>query len=282
MVQDNVQLLTKRRQANAAIQLAMANRWEEAAAANRAILQVFPDDGDSQNRLGKALMEMERYADARKAYKKALALDPGNKIAKKNLERLNVLVKSKAAQAETSQADPKLFIEEMGKSAITVLEQTSKDKLATLNAGDRLELRAQKSSLTVETPGGEAIGVLEPMMTSRLLKLIEGGNEYAAGVTSLANDECRVIIKETYQHPDLAGKPSFPNAVTTKSTRPYTKGSLLRRSARGDEDGEPLEAEGGEDEDGKGDSSDEHVAQEGHVRLNDAAAAEDEDDDEFD
>lgn len=282
MIQDNGQLLTKRRQANAAIQLAMGNRWEEAVAANRAILQVFPDDGDSQNRLGKALMELERYADARKAYKKALALDPGNKIARKNLERLNVLVKSKVAQAETSQADPKLFIEEMGKSAITVLQQTSKDKLATLNAGDRLELRAQKSRLTVETPGGEAIGVLEPMMTSRLLKLIEGGNEYAAGVTSLANDECRVIIKETFQHPDLAGKPSFPNAVTAKSTRPYTKGSLLRRSGRGDEDGEQLEREGGEDEDGKGESSDEHVAQEGHVRLNDAAAAEDEDDDGFD
>ena len=124
MVQDNVQLLTKRRQADAAIQLAMANRWEEAVAANRAILQTFPNDGDSHNRLGKALMELERYPNARKAYKKALALDPGNKIAKKNLERLNVLVKSKAAQAETSQADPKLFIEEMGKSAITVHDES--------------------------------------------------------------------------------------------------------------------------------------------------------------
>ena len=43
-----------------AIQLAMQGQWQEAAAVNRAIIAVFPNDVDAYNRLGKALTELGR------------------------------------------------------------------------------------------------------------------------------------------------------------------------------------------------------------------------------
>src|SRR3954447_23037397 len=68
-----------------AIQLAMQNKWQEAADINRHILEHFPEDVDTLNRLGKALLELGHYADARSQYHKAAGLDPSNGIAVKNL-----------------------------------------------------------------------------------------------------------------------------------------------------------------------------------------------------
>lgn len=277
MYQDAEKVQTRRRQTDTAIQLAMENRWEEAVQVNRAILSVFPNDIDSFNRLGKALMELGRYNDAKKAYKKALALDATNQIAKKNLERLAVLAKSGAPQAETTQVDPALFIEEMGKTAITILQQTSAELLTTLNAGERVELRPRGNTLLVETPGGERVGTVEPKLGHRLIKLLQGGNQYAAAITRVNAKECHIIIKETYQHPSQAGRPSFPTLITTEGLRPYTKESLLRHEDQLEE-GEKGEDEVAEEtgvEEVEGEAWErESVLQEGHIRLNDAAAAE--------
>lgn len=279
MYQEDDKVQTRRRQADTAIQLAMASRWEEAVNVNKSILSLFPNDADSHNRLGKALMELGRYTDARKSYKKALELDPTNAIARKNLERLGTLIKTGTGQAATSQVDPKLFIEEMGKTAVTTLQVTSKDALNALDAGDRVELLQEGDQIVVQTPGGEPVGAIEPKLRARLIKLMAAGNQYAAAVTSLAGGECKIIIRETYQDPSQAGRPSFPAAGTTESLRPYTKERLLRAQASGDEvekeiSDDDIALEDEESDDWGGDN----VAQEGHVRLNDAAAAEDVDD----
>lgn len=277
MYQEVDKAQSRRRQIDSAIQLAKESRWDEAVTANRAILKLFPNDVDSLNRLGKALMELSRYPDAKKAYRRALELDATNQIAKKNLERLATLSKGRIPQAETTQVDPTLFIEEMGKTAVTTLQGTTPETLAKLNAGERVELRARDKTLAVETPAGEFVGVIEPKLRARLLRLIEGGNQYAAAITSLTGTECRIIIKETYQDPSMAGRPSFPATVTAEGLRPYTKERLLRNEDRISdlELGEEAEEEGaGEDWNA------ENVSQEGDVRLNDAAAAEDLDDEE--
>ena len=85
--EDSVRL--KRNGAEQAIALALESKWEEAAALNRQILASFPNDVDSWNRLGKALIELGRFRDARDAYQKSIELDPVNKIAKRNLDRLS-------------------------------------------------------------------------------------------------------------------------------------------------------------------------------------------------
>ena len=272
---------TRQRQTDTAIQFARANRWEEAVSANRAVLKLFPNDADSHNRLGKALMELGRVSQAKKAYKRALELDATNNIARKNLERLNALTKMKGIQAGTVQVDPSLFIEEMGKSAVTVLQETAPDMLAKLNAGDLVELHAKGSTVAVKTPTGDFIGVVEAKLRMRLFKLIEGGNKYAAAVTSVNENECQIIVKETYRDPSQAGKPSFLTSVGTEATRPYTKQRLVRYESQSEEAPRTGDSDLGDNGESDDDWQNERVAQEGHVRLNEAAAAEDDEDDEL-
>ena len=278
MYQEEEQVEVRRRQGERAVKLAMENRWEDAVAANRAILEAFPSDTDSYNRLGKALMQLKRFPAAKKAYKRALAIDESNQIAKKNLARITALSKSGGAQTEAAQADPSLFIEEMGKTALTSLERLNADALIKLTAGDRVQLKREGDGLFVETVEGNTVGSIEFRLRSRILKLLDGGSEYAAAVTSLEGEECRVIIKETHRAPDQAG-PSFPAAIATEKVRPYTKGSLIEDGTRPEKTSRAasnVDSEDSDRDDKKGeDWDDETIVQEGHVSINDAAAAED-------
>jgi len=90
----------------------------------------------------------------------------------------------------------------------------------------------------VENAQGEYLGEVEPKLGMRLIKLIEGGNRYAAAIATLARDDVRIIIKETYQHPSQVGKLSFP-ATTGEAFRPYIKEGLVRTDA--DEEEESFE-----------------------------------------
>lgn len=82
----------KRRWEVQAIMLAMENEWEKAVKVNQNILELFPHDVKARNRLGHALTELGRNADALTAYQKSLELDKSNLIAKENIRRLTKLV----------------------------------------------------------------------------------------------------------------------------------------------------------------------------------------------
>jgi hypothetical protein len=226
----------RRQRAEQAIQLAMQGQWEEAAKVNRVIIDVFPNDVDAYNRLGKACTELGRYEDARDAYGKALGLDPHNSIAQKNLARLASLGDAAAPRADTgTKLSPQLFISETGKTGVTSLVRPAADVAARLTAGDEVFLRRENSALLVENAQGEYLGEVEPKLSMRLIKLIDGGNRYAAAIATLARDNVRIIIKETYQHPTQAGKLSFP-ATTGEAFRSYIKEGLVRTDADEEEE----------------------------------------------
>ena len=219
----------RRQRTKEAITLAMQGRWEEAFAANNDIIEVFPKDINAYNRLGKALTELGRYDEAKAAYSKALAINPKNSIARKNLRRLSIL---KQAQPSTGgdhhKVAPHLFIEEMGKAGVATLKQpASREALAKLAAGDPVYLKVKRQSVIVENNLGDYLGELESRVGTRLAKLIAGGNRYTAAITSLADHEVKVIIKEIFQHPSQAGRPSFP-AKGPADFRPDIKDSILK------------------------------------------------------
>ena len=232
----------RRQRAEHAVQLALGSRWEEAAGANRAILSAFPNDVEAWNRLGKALSELGQYQEARQAYSKAYALDSTNSIAKRNLDRLATLVEAAPAPAEPQQRlDPQLFIEETGKTGVTTLRGVDVEVLARMTAGDQVQVTIRDNTVVVESMRGEYLGQVEPRLALRLLKLMNGGNQYVAAITSLDHSSCRIIIRETYQHPSQVGRPSFP-AVGAEAVRPYTKESLLRYGLEEEEEAEEAEA----------------------------------------
>lgn len=266
----------KRQRTEQAIQLAMQSRWEEAIAANRAIIASFPEEHDAYNRLGKALTEVGKIKEAREAYQRALEIEPANTIARKNLDRL-AQMKGKAEPDRAQQVDTSLFIEEMGKTGVTTLKPQNMKMLATLSAGDEVALKPVNNRLTIETMSGEYVNDVEPKLALRLTRLMEGGNKYAAAVAGVAVDSVRVIIKETFQHPTQVGKLSFPAGKAGDVIRPYIRESMVRSDA--DEDDDTAD----DTEDWDDTEHDEETAEAPRdVSLFDASAEEDTDDNDFD
>lgn len=234
----------KRAQAELAIQMALQGRWAEAVQLNRAIIDSFPADVDAFNRLGKAYTELGRYAEARESYMKALEADPLNTIARKNLTRLATLGEAAPPRVANQKLSPQMFIEEMGKTGNTALSRANMEVAARMTAGDKVDLYRQNGSLVIKSMVGEYVGEIEPKLAQRLIKLMDGGNEYVAAISGLDEHEVRVFIRETFQHASQTGKLSFPPTVT-ETFRPYVKERLLRNDA----DDEGYFEEGDETED---------------------------------
>jgi len=229
----------KRTLAEQAIASAAAGKWSEAADTNRRLLEMGPE-ADTENRLAKALWELGELGSAREHYQAALALDPTNRIAERNIDRLRTLLvaageKTVPAQ-DGSKAPVRIFVEETGKTGFAhLIDLPDAKKLAQVNPGDSVEMTPEGSRL-IAFSNGMRIGVVEPRVAARLLKLIAEGNKYLAGVTSLGAQDVRIIIREIYQDPRNYGKVSFPTAAKSTDLRPYTKGTLLREDEELEED----------------------------------------------
>jgi len=214
-----------------AIALALEGRWREAVEANKGILENFPNNVDTLNRLGRAHIELGEYAEARTAYTRAKGLDPYNSIADKNLRRLAHLNgdEENAKGDGATKLEPNYFIEETGKAGVVRLQQLGpKDVLARMVAGDKVELEATDGTLSVKNEAGELLGVVEARHGQRLARLMAGGNKYAASVTSSTEESLSIIIREMYQHPSQAGQLSFPSRGV-ESARPLGGDKLAHR-----------------------------------------------------
>jgi hypothetical protein len=228
--QEEEQVRLRRQRSKQAIALAMQGRWREAVAANQEIIASFPNDFDAYNRLGRAYIELGEYSLAKEAYERAVELDPYNIIAQKNLQRLSYLGEAvTSSEADSDKVEPQHFIEETGKTGVVDLYQLApRETLAKMVAGDKVYLRVNGPGLTVENAHGEYIGQVEPRHGQRLIKLMNGGNQYTAAIVSATEDRVTVIIREVYQDPSQAGQLSFP-PKRAEGLRPYLSDKMLRR-----------------------------------------------------
>jgi len=236
----------RQRLSTEAINLAIQGRWEEAEAINKDIIEKFPSDIEAYNRLGRALTELGDFNRAKEAYLKSLELAPGNTIAKKNLDRLASLSKSRVTlgsndqeswiqRAQARRVALDLFTTEVGKASVVNLHHVaSNDVIAKIAFGDQVQLKARGQRLIVEIESGEYIGEIEARQGLRLIKLMRGGNRYDAAILNVEKDRVQVIIKEVYQHPSQVGRPSFP-VKATEHLQKRIKESLIRRGIIVDE-----------------------------------------------
>ena len=229
----------KRQLADQAIAQATAAEWAESAATNRRLLELGPD-AEAENRLAKSLWELGELGSAREHYQTALALDPTNRIAERNIDRLKMLLVAAGEKTVPAQVGSKapvsIFVEETGKTGFAFLtDLASPRELAQVNPGDAVELTPEGNRLIAHS-NGVRIGVVEPRVAARLLKLMADGNKYAAGVTSLGDKDVRIIVREIFQDPANYGKVSFPTAAKSTDLRPYTKGTLVREEMDLEED----------------------------------------------
>jgi hypothetical protein len=227
----------KKQWTDQAIQQALASQWEEAVTTNKNILSIYPTEAEAYNRLGKAYSELGQYTEARQAYTQTLKYSPNNTIAKKNLNRLALLQEEPAQMPSgADRIDPRLFIEETGKTGVTeLINLGSPSVLAKVAIGDRVQLHVNGHTIFVRNSAGEDIGQVEPRLANRLINFMEGGNRYAAAIVAMEHGQVRLIIREEYQHPSMFGKVSFPSQGAGDTIRAYTKDSMLRYD-REDED----------------------------------------------
>jgi hypothetical protein len=244
MVTSQINRADLERHAKAAVGLALQGQWQEAVAANRSILERFPDDVETCNRLGRALTEIGEYAEARKTYERTLELDGFNSIAKKNLNRLSLMgkraAKASARKASARKADARkvvadIFVEETGRAKVVKLVSlAAKEVVAKMAPGEEVTPYPEGQRLLVKNKEGDCLGEVEPKYGARLAKLAKAGNRYIAAVHSLSDKEMKVIVREVYQHPSQAGRPSFP-LKDKQGYRPYVRESLLRHRLEDEE-----------------------------------------------
>lgn len=224
----------KRQLVDQAIDAARRADWLAAAEVNEKILDMGPDSA-AENRTAKAYWELGELGKAREHYQSALAIDPTNRIAERNIHRLRMLMvdagSKTVAASPGSKAPVSIFVEETGKTGFAhLVDLADPVDLAQVNPGDFVELEPAGPRVMAKS-NGVRIGVVEPRVAARLLRLMADGNKYAAGVTSLGDMDVRIIIRETYQDAANYGKVSFPTAAKVSDLRPYTKGTLVREEA---------------------------------------------------
>ena len=242
----------RRQLAEAAIAHATRGEWEEAVVANWQLLDLGPDI-DACNRLGKALAELGRHAEALTAYGQALERDATNRIAQRNIERLRMVMAVRRpttnGKSRPEKAPVTLFIEETGKTGRARLINLAAPRvLAPLSPGDAISLDVEGDEL-VASVATTTIGSVEPRIATRLLKLIAAGNRYDAAITTVheAGGEVVVMVREVFSHPNNFGRVSFPTqGQSGAGVRPYIKGTPLRYDdddevEEADEDSEEVE-----------------------------------------
>ncbi|MDD5189837.1 MAG: tetratricopeptide repeat protein [Dehalococcoidales bacterium] len=202
----------KRIQSREAIALALQGNWHEAININSKLVDMFPDDVEAYNRLGRAYTELGEYEEAEKAYRHSLKIDSYNAIAQKNIQRLALLKKTKTGQkGDGHKVAPQTFIEEIGKAGVVQLHNLAKPVvLAHVAAGDEVHLKSKGINLVIESLRSEYIGQVEPKYGQRIARLMNGGNKYTAAIVNSSENAVNVMIRETYQHPAQTGQLSFP------------------------------------------------------------------------
>lgn len=225
-----------------AINLAMQRQWEEAVTINEKMIELFPNDIGAHNRLGKALTELGRYVRARKTYEFVLELDPGNSIARRNVNRLLYLKDDQWSPKTSYGINSGFFIEEASKARMVNIHAIApRERLAKLSAGDIISLQAHGQTLAALNDSGEYLGAIEPKVGLRLAELMKGGNQYTAAIIRLREDSIKVIVKEVFQHPTQIGHLSFFPPRPAEEMKPYLKSMIVKYDL---DDESPEEREG--------------------------------------
>ena len=225
-----------------AIDLALSGEWLEAANVNRTILLDDDNNTEALNRLAKALMELGELAESREILCKVISLAPYNKIAEKNLARVDEMdaMPNRSKSAKKSIVERGSFIEDSGKSATVNLEKCPENiSSAELLSGEQVVLTPKDSCIEVYSNESQFLGIVDRRIGRRLMKLISGGNTYEATLIGVAESRVSLMIRETYRSPGLSNVSSFPNKISI-DTRTQLREGLLR-SVSGtdlDDDGE--------------------------------------------
>lgn len=201
-----------------AISFAMDGDWKKAASANKDILRVYPKDTEALNRLGKAFLELGLYVNSLSTFSTVLEIAPTNTIAQKNLLRVKSLQKQDKPPTSKKSLQPELFIEDTGKSTLVSIDcSDKKDILSNLSPGDELILTRSQRNISVTNETGDCVGKLAAKLGTRLIRLMDQGNQYSISVANILSNKIIAVIQETFRDPSVSSM-SFPSQKIMPNT----------------------------------------------------------------
>lgn len=253
--------VTRRQLGDDARRAAFDGNWEDAVAINLQIVAQSEKDTNAFNRLGRAYISLGNLDEAKDAYSRALKTDPANLIARRNLQRLEILRGGSKHAAEVSRPGPmprtSAFLEEVGRTWVDELVNPGDILvLADISSGEQLQLSDEHDRLVVRRANGDLLGEVEPKTGRRVLDLMRSGNRYEIYALGLAGQTLRIILREIHRDPSLATTVSFPRQITSRA---YLRDrDLLRQRDESDfflfdedeeeEESEPISAEPDDDD----------------------------------
>lgn len=191
-----------------AIQATLEGNWDLAITINEDLLKGDPSDIETLNRLAFAYTIVGKTTHAKKTYKKVLELDIFNPIALKNLKRLG-----NNADSDTNGAPQlvtNMFLEENGKTKIVSLINIAPSKvIQSLQTGQALQFCIKRSKIFVLDKKEQYLGMLPDDIGKRLIKFLDGGNEYEVYVKSLEPHSISVFIREKKRSSKFKNQPTF-------------------------------------------------------------------------
>jgi tetratricopeptide (TPR) repeat protein len=215
--------LTRRQLGEEARQAALEGNWEDAVTLNQQIIERFQKDAEAFNRLGRAYISLGNLDEAKDAYSKALRADPANLIARRNLQRLEILRGHGGRQsAEVTRPGPMprttAFLEEVGKTWVDELVNPGElQTLADVSPGEELQLVEEDGRIVVRRGNGDRLGEVEPKTGRRVLDLMASGNRYEIFALGLSGQTLRTILREIFRDPSVATVVSFPRQITSRA-----------------------------------------------------------------
>lgn len=190
-----------------AIQIALTGDWDQAIALNKQILVEEPTDIDTLNRLAFAYTILGKIKEAKQTYQKVLDIDAANPIAQRNIKKLGSATTKTTASIHIS---TNMFLEESGKTKIVSLINTAPAQtIKSLQMGQLVFLSIKRSKIFVQDTNKLYIGMLPDDIGKRLIKFLEGGNEYESYIKSAHDHEVLIFIKEVKRVAKFKNQPSF-------------------------------------------------------------------------
>lgn len=200
--------------AQLATDAALSANWQEAAKINQKILRTKNDNVEALNKLARALTFLGEPQKAQKIYKKVLALDAYNIIARKNLEKITESNGTNGHQNNATLTPtlnlPSLFVFEPGKTKIiNLLNVAQPSTLVVLVPGEEVVINAKNHAVTITKSDGTYLGALPDDLAHRLISFIAGGNKYQAYVKNASAKTLVIFIREVYRSEKFTNQPSF-------------------------------------------------------------------------
>ena len=220
-----------------AIQIALTGDWEHAILLNEELLQDDPKDIDTLNRLAFAYTALGKLKEAKDTYQKVLTIDSANPIAQKNLKKLTNVSATQINMPKSISTN--MFLEESGKTKIVTLVNTAPAQiLRTLQVGQTVHLCIKRLKIFVQDEHKTFIGMLPDDLGNRLIKFMEGGNEYEAYIKAAEGLNVVIFLKESKRAPKFKNQPTFLFGDKTTLGLSGKKKAQDTPSDGGSEDGE--------------------------------------------